>query len=112
MQAPHDQSGESGALCFLYNEVTDAGLIETAAVVDDKHVTRRATIDGLQEDVDAADMACGQDASDQAAAGDSGPHACGRAPNVDLRADARVREVWCRQRSKALLKLIGTHVAE
>lgn len=54
VQAPDDDAVEPGGLCLQRDEVADAALIGTAAVVDDQHVTGFGSFQGFQEDVHAA----------------------------------------------------------
>jgi hypothetical protein len=50
------------------HEITDAGFVESSAVVDHQHVARCGSLERLQENVDTADMLSGSHPPSQATA--------------------------------------------
>ena len=56
MQAPDHESLQPGSLSLERHQITDAGFVESSAVVDHQHVARCRPFERLQENVDTADM--------------------------------------------------------
>ena len=56
VQPPDDDSGEAGRVRLERDEVADARLVGSPAVVDDEHGSRRRVVDHLEEHVDGAEV--------------------------------------------------------
>jgi hypothetical protein len=57
VEAPHDYPGQTCARSLEHGEVTDAGFVVAAAVVDDQDVAVLGCLERFEKDVDAAAVA-------------------------------------------------------
>ena len=56
VQPPDDDSGQACSLYFAGNQVPDAGMIRTAAVIDDQYVSRLRIFQSFKKDIYASCM--------------------------------------------------------
>ena len=107
MQAPDHDARQSGRLSFEDDQIADAGLVQTAAVVDDEHVTRPGLFQDLEKDVHAAHVPGGRHAAGQAAGGHNGPQRGTAQRNPG--AQAGVSQVRCGQCPESPLEFQLVH---
>lgn len=95
VKAPHDDRGDAGGGAFERHEVANAALIEPAVVVDDEHPSAGVStrpLEGLEEDVDRADMSDREGSAGDDGSWDDRPETDGSEAQRPLVADRGVRD--------------------
>src|SRR5229473_4928942 len=62
-QTPNDRAGKAGGLRFEHGQVTDAAFVQPASIVDHQDISSFGGLEGLQKNINAAPVLCGEDAA-------------------------------------------------
>ncbi|MCU1515534.1 MAG: hypothetical protein JWQ75_255 [Pseudarthrobacter sp.] len=111
VQPPAQDAGQACAACLQRHEVTDAGLVLAAAVVDHQDVTGFGAFDGLEEDVHTAVMPGRTDPAHQVRAAPQGDGTGRGAPDRNAEPHAGVGHVRGGEVQAGPVELFGIQVA-
>ena len=84
MRSPNNHAGQAGCLRFERGQISDAGFVLPAAVIDDEKIARLRVLHCLEENIDAAEMPGWKGAAGEAMAGNQRRNSGRRDPKWNL----------------------------